>query len=78
MLEFSCRVSSEVFMLFSSQASHSVDPLYSQTSISSGKILRMGKGFTIDGVQGQDLSALFNEAFSRKVCTCFFFVETVK
>ncbi|KAI9475601.1 MAG: hypothetical protein EXX96DRAFT_573920 [Benjaminiella poitrasii] len=37
-----------------------------QTSISKGKILRMGKGFTIDGIEGQDLSSLFHKAFERK------------
>ncbi|KAG2235424.1 hypothetical protein INT48_005774, partial [Thamnidium elegans] len=37
-----------------------------QTSVSGGKILRMGKGFTIEGVEGYDLSALFLEAFQRK------------
>lgn len=40
---------------------------FSQTSVSGGKILRMGKGFTIEGVEGYDLSALFLEAFQRKV-----------
>lgn len=39
----------------------------SQTSVSAGKILRMGKGFTIEGVEGYDLSTLFAEAFKRKV-----------
>lgn len=39
----------------------------SQTSISAGRILRMGKGFTIEGVEGHDLAALFLEAFRRKV-----------
>lgn len=39
----------------------------SQTSVSAGKILRMGKGFTIEGVEGYDLSTLFLEAFRRKV-----------
>ncbi|KAI7896247.1 uncharacterized protein EV154DRAFT_492783 [Mucor mucedo] len=37
-----------------------------QTSVSAGKILRMGKGFTIEGVEGYDLAALFLEAFQRK------------
>lgn len=41
--------------------------LNSQTSVSAGKILRMGKGFTIEGVEGYDLSNLFLEAFQRKV-----------
>lgn len=27
----------------------------------------MGKGFTIEGVEGYDLAALFLEAFQRKV-----------
>lgn len=27
----------------------------------------MGKGFTIEGVEGYDLAALFAEAFQRKV-----------
>lgn len=40
--------------------------VYSQTSISAGKILRMGKGFTIQGIEGQDLSTLFKQAFERK------------
>lgn len=39
----------------------------SQTSVSAGRILRMGKGFTIEGVEGYDLSTLFQEAFERKV-----------
>ncbi|CEP18118.1 hypothetical protein [Parasitella parasitica] len=37
-----------------------------QTSISAGRILRMGKGFTIEGIEGCDLSTLFQAAFSRK------------
>ncbi|KAI8084275.1 uncharacterized protein B0P05DRAFT_466758 [Gilbertella persicaria] len=37
-----------------------------QTSISGGKILRMGKGFTIDGVEGYDLASLFEQSFRRK------------
>ncbi|KAL7313455.1 hypothetical protein PS15m_007202 [Mucor circinelloides] len=37
-----------------------------QTSVSAGRILRMGKGFTIEGVEGYDLSTLFQEAFERK------------
>jgi hypothetical protein len=39
----------------------------SQTSVSAGKILRMGKGFTIEGVEGYDLSTLFQDGFKRKV-----------
>jgi hexokinase len=32
----------------------------------------MGKGFTIEGVEGYDLSSLFEAAFNRKVsCTAF-------
>jgi len=42
----------------------------SQTSVSAGRILRMGKGFTIEGVEGYDLSTLFQEAFERKVTKC--------
>ncbi|KAI9345737.1 hypothetical protein BD770DRAFT_413947 [Pilaira anomala] len=54
---------------------HTEDPLslgvcwsfpIDQTSVSAGKILRMGKGFTIEGVEGYDLSTLFLEAFRRK------------
>ncbi|KAI8636144.1 hypothetical protein BD408DRAFT_426611 [Parasitella parasitica] len=37
-----------------------------QTSISAGRILRMGKGFTIEGVEGYDVSTLFHNAFTRK------------
>ncbi|KAI8366596.1 hypothetical protein BD560DRAFT_332007 [Blakeslea trispora] len=37
-----------------------------QTSISEGKILRMGKGFTIDGIEGYDLADLFEQSFKRK------------
>lgn len=39
----------------------------SQTSIIHGKILRMGKGFTLEGIVGQDLAELFHQAFARKV-----------
>lgn len=39
----------------------------SQTSIIHGKILRMGKGFTLEGIEGQDLAGLFHQAFARKV-----------
>ena len=39
----------------------------SQTGISKGTILRMGKGFTLTGIDGQDLATLFLEAFKRKV-----------
>jgi hexokinase len=31
----------------------------------------MGKGFTIEGVEGYDLSTLFAEAFKRKVKPIF-------
>ncbi|KAI8081526.1 uncharacterized protein BX664DRAFT_268967 [Halteromyces radiatus] len=37
-----------------------------QTSVSDGKILRMGKGFDLKGIEGQDLKTLFMEAFQRK------------
>ncbi|KAI9317950.1 hypothetical protein BX666DRAFT_1567192 [Dichotomocladium elegans] len=37
-----------------------------QTSIDSGTILRMGKGFTLDGIEGKNLRTLFHEAFNRK------------
>ncbi|CEG68604.1 hypothetical protein RMATCC62417_04833 [Rhizopus microsporus] len=37
-----------------------------QTSISKGKILRMGKGFTIKGLEGHDLSDLLHAAFQRR------------
>ncbi|CAO3587381.1 unnamed protein product [Absidia cylindrospora] len=37
-----------------------------QTSVSAGKILRMGKGFDLKGIEGQDLKTLFTEAFERK------------
>ncbi|KAI7858161.1 hypothetical protein BDC45DRAFT_434210 [Circinella umbellata] len=37
-----------------------------QTGISKGTILRMGKGFTLAGIDGQDLASLFLEAFKRK------------
>ena len=39
----------------------------SQTGISKGKVLRMGKGFTLDNIDGQDLTNLFHDAFKRKV-----------
>lgn len=39
----------------------------------------MGKGFTIEGVEGYDLAALFLEAFRRKVKeSCTKFEETLK
>ncbi|KAI8342186.1 hypothetical protein EDC96DRAFT_522336 [Choanephora cucurbitarum] len=37
-----------------------------QTSISDGKILRMGKGFTIEGIEGYDLAGLFEQSFKRR------------
>ncbi|KAI9011968.1 hypothetical protein CLU79DRAFT_805993 [Phycomyces nitens] len=37
-----------------------------QTGISTGKILRMGKGFDLKGIDGRDLNELFQEAFKRK------------
>ncbi|KAI9266688.1 hypothetical protein BDA99DRAFT_436145 [Phascolomyces articulosus] len=37
-----------------------------QTGICDGKILRMGKGFTLDNIDGQDLANLFHDAFQRK------------
>ncbi|CAO3595805.1 unnamed protein product [Absidia cylindrospora] len=37
-----------------------------QTSVSDGKILRMGKGFELKGIEGQDLKTLFTDAFRRK------------
>ncbi|OAD72330.1 hypothetical protein PHYBLDRAFT_88880, partial [Phycomyces blakesleeanus NRRL 1555(-)] len=37
-----------------------------QTGISTGTILRMGKGFDIKGIEGKDLNILFQEAFKRK------------
>ncbi|KAI8342603.1 hypothetical protein BC941DRAFT_345488 [Chlamydoabsidia padenii] len=37
-----------------------------QTSLSDGKILRMGKGFDLQGIEGQDLKTLFTDAFKRK------------
>ncbi|KAI8331924.1 hypothetical protein BC941DRAFT_463080 [Chlamydoabsidia padenii] len=37
-----------------------------QTSVSDGKILRMGKGFDLKGIEGQDLKSLFTDAFQRK------------
>jgi hypothetical protein len=30
-------------------------------------MLRMGKGFILDGYEGQDLAELFHQAFERKV-----------
>lgn len=64
MLEFSRRVG--IVRLI--QNSHFLTSMcYSQTSVSAGRILRMGKGFTIEGVEGYDLSTLFQEAFERKV-----------
>lgn len=27
----------------------------------------MGKGFTLEGIEGQDLAGLFHQAFARKV-----------
>ena len=40
----------------------------SQTGISKGKILRMGKGFVLDDIEGNDLATLFHQGFQRKVC----------
>jgi hexokinase len=40
---------------------------FSQTSFSQGTMLRMGKGFILDGYEGQDLADLFHRAFERKV-----------
>ncbi|KAI8146058.1 hypothetical protein BJV82DRAFT_600296 [Fennellomyces sp. T-0311] len=37
-----------------------------QTGICEGKILRMGKGFTLENMDGQDLTSLFHDAFKRK------------
>ncbi|KAF7729968.1 glucokinase [Apophysomyces ossiformis] len=37
-----------------------------QTDIDKGKILRMGKGFDLKGIEGQDLQTLFSQAFIRK------------
>ncbi|KAI8578721.1 hypothetical protein K450DRAFT_175923 [Umbelopsis ramanniana AG] len=37
-----------------------------QTSFSQGTMLRMGKGFILDGYEGQDLAGLFHQAFERK------------
>ncbi|KAI9257351.1 hypothetical protein BDA99DRAFT_441309 [Phascolomyces articulosus] len=37
-----------------------------QTGISKGTILRMGKGFTLEGIDGEDLATLFLQAFQRK------------
>ncbi|ORZ03443.1 hypothetical protein BCR43DRAFT_560138 [Syncephalastrum racemosum] len=34
--------------------------------LSTGKVLRMGKGFTLEGIDGQDLATLFHDAFKRK------------
>ncbi|KAI8979542.1 hypothetical protein BDF20DRAFT_974593 [Mycotypha africana] len=65
----------ELLTMISAAASSTSEPLslgvcwsfpIDQTSISTGKILRMGKGFTIDGIEGLDLFTLFQEAFERK------------
>ncbi|KAI9318669.1 hypothetical protein BX666DRAFT_1930419 [Dichotomocladium elegans] len=37
-----------------------------QTGISRGTILRMGKGFAVDSIEGQDLANLFHKAFKRR------------
>lgn len=39
----------------------------SQTAINRGKLLRMGKGFILSGVEDRDLIELFHESFERKV-----------
>lgn len=41
--------------------------LYSQTGICKGTVLRMGKGFNLQGIDGQDLATLFSDACKRKV-----------
>lgn len=38
----------------------------SQTGISKGKILRMGKGFVLPDIEGNDLATLFHQGFQRK------------
>lgn len=30
-------------------------------------MLRMGKGFTLQGIEGKDLADMFHQAFERKV-----------
>lgn len=40
---------------------------YSQTAVNKGTILRMGKGFTLKGIEGKDLADMFHQAFDRKV-----------
>ncbi|CDH53982.1 probable glucokinase [Lichtheimia corymbifera JMRC:FSU:9682] len=37
-----------------------------QTGISKGKILRMGKGFVLSDIEGNDLATLFHQGFQRK------------
>ncbi|ORZ25173.1 hypothetical protein BCR42DRAFT_485382 [Absidia repens] len=37
-----------------------------QTDINRGTILRMGKGFTLQDTEGQDLASMFHKAFERK------------
>ncbi|CAO3631164.1 unnamed protein product [Cunninghamella echinulata] len=37
-----------------------------QTEINRGTILRMGKGFTLQNTEGNDLATMFHEAFERK------------
>ncbi|KAG0165535.1 glucokinase [Apophysomyces sp. BC1034] len=37
-----------------------------QTDIAKGTSLRMGKGFNLKGIEGQDLQTLFSQAFIRK------------
>lgn len=32
-------------------------------------MLRMGKGFTLQGIEGKDLADMFHQAFERKVGT---------
>ncbi|KAI8065643.1 hypothetical protein BC940DRAFT_326850 [Gongronella butleri] len=37
-----------------------------QTSLSDGTLLRMGKGFNLQDIEGRDLKTLFHDAFERK------------
>ncbi|KAI7877369.1 actin-like ATPase domain-containing protein [Lichtheimia hyalospora FSU 10163] len=37
-----------------------------QTGVDRGTMLRMGKGFTLQGIEGKDLADMFHQAFERK------------
>jgi len=44
-----------------------------QTSLNSGELFEWTKGFSADGVKGQDVVALLNKAFLKRVCALLLF-----